>query len=60
MAYRVHILETDEAFHVEEGESVLQAAERSAVKLPHECTFGSTSAAIRDNARESPTWSATS
>ncbi|WP_338880781.1 2Fe-2S iron-sulfur cluster-binding protein [Achromobacter veterisilvae] len=40
MAYRVHILETDEAFHVEEGESVLQAAERSAVKLPHECTFG--------------------
>jgi len=40
MAYRVHILQTDEAFHVEEGESVLQAAERSAVRLPHECTFG--------------------
>ncbi len=40
MAYRVHILQTDESFQVEEGESVLQAAERSAVKLPHECTFG--------------------
>ncbi|MEN4922342.1 2Fe-2S iron-sulfur cluster-binding protein [Achromobacter spanius] len=40
MAYRVHILETEEAFDVEEGESVLEAAERSAVKLPHECTFG--------------------
>lgn len=40
MAYRVHILETEEAFEVEEGESVLEAAERSAVKLPHECTFG--------------------
>jgi len=40
MAYRVHILETAEAFVVDEGESVLEAAERSAVKLPHECTFG--------------------
>lgn len=40
MAYRVHILETETAFDVEAGETVLQAAERSAVKLPHECTFG--------------------
>ncbi|SEI57758.1 2Fe-2S iron-sulfur cluster-binding protein [Achromobacter sp. NFACC18-2] len=40
MAYRVHILETDEAFEVEAGESVLEGAQRSAVKLPHECTFG--------------------
>lgn len=40
MAYRVHILETETAFEVEEGETVLQAAERSSVKLPHECTFG--------------------
>lgn len=40
MAYRVHILETEEAFDVEAGESVLEAAQRSAVKLPHECTFG--------------------
>jgi CDP-4-dehydro-6-deoxyglucose reductase len=40
MAYRVHILETETAFDVEEGETVLQAAERSSVKLPHECTFG--------------------
>ena len=40
MAYRVHILETEQAFDVEAGESVLQAAQRSAVKLPHECTFG--------------------
>jgi CDP-4-dehydro-6-deoxyglucose reductase len=40
MAYRVHILETDEAFVVEPDESVLDAAVRAAVKLPHECTFG--------------------
>lgn len=40
MAYRVHILETDQAFDVQPDESVLDAAERAAVKLPHECTFG--------------------
>ncbi|WP_025139827.1 2Fe-2S iron-sulfur cluster-binding protein [Achromobacter sp. DH1f] len=40
MAYRVHILETEQTFLVEEGESVLDAATRAAVKLPHECTFG--------------------
>ncbi|WMD18893.1 2Fe-2S iron-sulfur cluster-binding protein [Achromobacter seleniivolatilans] len=40
MAYRVHVLETDASFSVETGESVLDAAERAAVKLPHECTFG--------------------
>lgn len=40
MAYRVHILETDESFVVDPDESVLDAAMRAAVKLPHECTFG--------------------
>lgn len=40
MAYRVHILETETVFAVEEGETVLEAAQRSAVQLPHECTFG--------------------
>lgn len=40
MAYRVHILETEQTFLVEAGESVLEAATRAAVKLPHECTFG--------------------
>ncbi len=40
MAYRVYILETEQTFVVEEGESVLDAATRAAVKLPHECTFG--------------------
>ncbi|CAB3837895.1 CDP-6-deoxy-L-threo-D-glycero-4-hexulose-3-dehydrase reductase [Achromobacter pulmonis] len=40
MAYRVQILETGQAFMVEPDESVLQAAERAAIRLPHECTFG--------------------
>ena len=40
MAYRVHILETGAAFEVDADESVLEAAGRADVKLPHECTFG--------------------
>ncbi|HCQ48727.1 CDP-6-deoxy-delta-3,4-glucoseen reductase [Achromobacter spanius] len=40
MAYRVHILQTGEAFVAGAEESLLEAAERAAVKLPHECTFG--------------------
>lgn len=40
MAYRVHLLETGQSFEAEAGESVLAAAERAAVRLPHECTFG--------------------
>lgn len=40
MAYRVQILETGQAFMVAPDESVLQAAERASVRLPHECTFG--------------------
>ncbi|KOF53330.1 CDP-6-deoxy-delta-3,4-glucoseen reductase [Achromobacter sp. DMS1] len=40
MAYRVQILGSDQSFSVEPGESVLQAAGRADVRLPHECTFG--------------------
>jgi CDP-4-dehydro-6-deoxyglucose reductase, E3 len=40
MGYRVTVQETSESFEVEPGESVLAAALRSAVKLPHECTLG--------------------
>lgn len=40
MAYRVHLIETDQSFMVEAGESVLDGALRAEVKLPHECTFG--------------------
>ena len=35
MAYRVHILETGAAFEVDADESVLEAAGRADVKLPH-------------------------
>lgn len=40
MAYRVHILETGDAFVAGADESLLEAAGRADVKLPHECTFG--------------------
>jgi CDP-4-dehydro-6-deoxyglucose reductase len=40
MAYRVELLETSESFEAEPGESVLDAAKRANVKLPHECTLG--------------------
>jgi CDP-4-dehydro-6-deoxyglucose reductase, E3 len=40
MAYRVHILQTGAAFVAGADESLLDAAERAGVKLPHECTFG--------------------
>lgn len=40
MSYRVQVLETVEAFDAEPGESVLAAALRANVKLPHECTIG--------------------
>jgi CDP-4-dehydro-6-deoxyglucose reductase len=40
MPYRVEILETSESFAAEPGESVLAAALRAKVKLPHECTLG--------------------
>lgn len=40
MAYRVHWLETGEAFDVEPEEAVLAAALRQQVDLPHECRLG--------------------
>jgi CDP-4-dehydro-6-deoxyglucose reductase, E3 len=40
VAHRVVILQTDQSFEVDAGESVLQAALRQDVKLAHECTFG--------------------
>jgi CDP-4-dehydro-6-deoxyglucose reductase len=40
MTHRVTIEQTSETFEVRAGESVLQAALRSKVKLPHECTLG--------------------
>ena len=40
MAHRVLWLQTQQSFDVEDGETVLAAAQRQAVDLPHECTFG--------------------
>jgi CDP-4-dehydro-6-deoxyglucose reductase len=40
MAYRVILLESDASFPVDAGESILDAAGRAGVTLPHECTFG--------------------
>jgi CDP-4-dehydro-6-deoxyglucose reductase len=40
MAYRVFVMQTGDAFDVNAGESVLQAALRQDVMLAHECTFG--------------------
>lgn len=38
--YTVHVQDTAESFSVSPGETVLDAAERAKVKLPHECTLG--------------------
>ncbi len=40
MAYRVRIVDGDEAFEAQAGETLLTAATRAGVKLPHECTLG--------------------
>jgi CDP-4-dehydro-6-deoxyglucose reductase len=40
MAYRVILLESGEAFPVDQGQSILDGALRAQVTLPHECTFG--------------------
>lgn len=40
MTYRVLWMQTQQAFDVEAEESVLDAASRQGVALPHECTFG--------------------
>jgi CDP-4-dehydro-6-deoxyglucose reductase len=40
MAYRVRLLDSPESFEVQGGESLLAAALRCDVKLPHACTLG--------------------
>lgn len=40
MTYRVLWMQTQQAFEVSSDESVLEAATRQGVALPHECTFG--------------------
>lgn len=40
MSHRVLWLQTQQSFDAEEGETVLDAARRHGVDLPHECTFG--------------------
>ncbi|ARP83927.1 CDP-6-deoxy-delta-3,4-glucoseen reductase [Bordetella genomosp. 8] len=40
MPYRVVILESADTFAAEDDESILDAAERAGVAMPHECTFG--------------------
>ncbi|MGZ5036658.1 MAG: 2Fe-2S iron-sulfur cluster-binding protein [Usitatibacter sp.] len=39
-AYRVRVADTSESFEAAPGESILAAATRQGVKLPHECTLG--------------------
>lgn len=40
MAYRIHLLQPAAAFEASEGESLLDAADRAGVHLPHDCRFG--------------------
>jgi len=40
MSHNVRILETGEEFEAAADESILDAAARAGVRLPHECTFG--------------------
>lgn len=40
MAHRVILLESQDSFTVAQGESILDAASRAGVAMPHECTFG--------------------
>lgn len=40
MAYRVHLIEAQASFEAQADESVLDAATRAGVAMPHECTFG--------------------
>lgn len=40
MPYRIQVAETQQAFFVERGETLLQAAQRAGVSLPHDCTLG--------------------
>ncbi len=40
MSYRIQIAETQQVFFVERGETLLQAAGRSSIVLPHDCQLG--------------------
>jgi CDP-4-dehydro-6-deoxyglucose reductase len=40
MSYRIQIAETQQVFLVERGETLLQAAGRSNIALPHDCQLG--------------------
>jgi CDP-4-dehydro-6-deoxyglucose reductase len=40
MAYRIQLPESGESFESEAGESVLEAAERAGIALPHDCRLG--------------------
>lgn len=40
MSHRVLWLQTQQSFDVDDGETVLAAAQRHDVPIPHECTFG--------------------
>ena len=40
MSYRVLWMQTQQSFEVNADESVLDAATRQGVDLPHDCTFG--------------------
>src|SRR5690606_5597590 len=40
MSHNVRISETDTRFEVDPDESILDAAMRAGISLPHECTFG--------------------
>ncbi len=40
MSYRIQIAETQQVFFVERGETLLQAAGRSSIALPHDCQLG--------------------
>src|SRR5689334_18284386 len=40
IVYRVHVEDTQESFEVAANDTILAAAERAKIKLPHECTLG--------------------
>lgn len=40
MSYRIQIAETRQVFFVERGETLLQAAGRASIALPHDCQLG--------------------
>ncbi|MEM5275622.1 2Fe-2S iron-sulfur cluster-binding protein [Cupriavidus taiwanensis] len=40
MSYRIQIAETQQVFFVERGETLLQAAQRASIALPHDCQLG--------------------